>query len=95
MKDSVSPYVEVEIKIKDGKCLPELVDGWKALALQWSGVAVGLQALALQRSGVAVGLRLCVHLGPVTSALMGLAAAPAWRSSSMRPSGMLYRPGLS
>jgi hypothetical protein len=51
--------------------------------------------LALQWSGVAVGLRLCVHLGPVTSALMGLAAVPAWRSSSMRPSGMLYRPGLS
>ena len=81
MKDSVSPYVEVEIKVKDGKCLPELVDGWKALALQWSGVAVGL--------------RLCVHLGPVTSALMGLAAVPAWRSSSMRPSAMLCRPGLS
>ena len=38
--------------------------------------------LALQWSGVAVGLRLCVHLGPVTSAPMGLAAVPAWRSSS-------------
>ena len=72
-----------------------MIYGWKALALQWSGVAVGLQAWALQWFGVAVGLRLSVHLGPVTSALMGLAAVPAWRSSSMRLSGMLYRPGLS